>query len=45
MGRKKGSKGMSRPYKCKHCGKTYAMDWAKSNHEVHCEKNPNRGML
>ena len=36
-------KGMSRNHRCKHCGIGFAMEWAKTNHETHCKKNPNRG--
>lgn len=26
-------KGMRRDKTCKYCGKSYAMDWAKNNHQ------------
>jgi len=34
---KAGSKkSMPRPFRCSVCGKSYAVDWAKSNHKKHC---------
>lgn len=36
-----GNKGMLRNYRCKICNKTYAMEWAKNNHEKLCEERKN----
>ncbi len=30
------SKSMPRNYACPVCGKRYAMEWARRNHEKHC---------
>jgi hypothetical protein len=32
------SRSMPRPYKCRICGKSYAVDYAKNNHEKLCEE-------
>lgn len=32
------SHSMPRPYKCSKCGKSYAVEWAKNNHENRCKK-------
>jgi len=33
-------KGMSRPYKCSHCGKDYAIDYMRERHvkQIHYDK-------
>ena len=31
-------KSMRRSYRCKVCGKDYAMEWAKENHEKLCRE-------
>jgi len=42
---------MPRPYKCNICGISYAMDWARNNHQKLCkekvasEMNPNRKQI
>lgn len=36
------SKGMPRPHICKKCGKKYAMEWAKLNHERRCNNEDRR---
>ena len=43
MPKDKRNKGMPREYKCKHCGKFYAIPYNRDRHEQHCPKNPNRG--
>jgi hypothetical protein len=35
----KSKKSMPRPYKCGICGKSYAVNWAKDNHEKLCQEN------
>lgn len=30
-------KPMPRPYRCPHCGKTYAVEWALENHVRLCK--------
>ncbi len=30
------SHSMPRPYRCSNCSKSYAMDWAKANHQKLC---------
>tara|TARA_Y100000034_G_C6880143_1_gene403173 strand:+ start:1250 stop:1390 length:141 start_codon:yes stop_codon:yes gene_type:complete len=38
----KSNKGMPRSFKCIICNKSYAMDWARNNHEKLCkEKDKN----
>ena len=29
---------MSRPHKCSVCGKSYAMEWARNNHQKLCKE-------
>lgn len=31
--------GVQTKFKCKYCGRTYKMDWAKSNHEKLCKEH------
>jgi len=32
----RSTKSMLRPFKCKKCGKSYAVEWAKNVHEKLC---------
>jgi len=34
----KDKKGMERKFKCSKCGKSFAMEWARNNHEKLCVK-------
>jgi len=32
------SHSMPRPFKCSKCGKSYAMEWARANHQKLCRE-------
>ena len=36
------SKSMPRPYACSVCGKRYAVEWAKVNHQKLCKERENK---
>lgn len=38
-----GSVGMKKGDKCRFCGRSHALAYARHNHEQHCKDNPERG--